>query len=475
MSARGGHVWGPDHSGAPWRQGGPGSGRTPQSGSMRGRGGIAHPFPNMPANVPAGPHGGGRQPYHSMQEAQTPPSASSDHHTRLYQRGRRPEEYAPQGGPWGQPAMQPEGPPRSPRREDEQRQRLARERSVKDRVLRELAEKHLKTAPEGMLCAAVPFMLLVEDAFWDYLDNYSPMENQEYALLPSYQTDLLKGFTKDILVTCAQLRMAKPDIKQLVPDVQIGGTDAARDEPNKHNAAARLHNQLCEWKRTVPTAGAVILTPDFEKVLLVRNALPGALWGFPKGKCERSNPNDPSLQFESAAATAIREVREQTGVDISDKLGQAEVVEHRITRRSQQRACVTLFVVVLPETEKQPQHQGERSRIDSVEWHSWARLLDAQSGRCEQGDLSVVVRYVPDVSRGIDRLREHFRGAPGLDWQRRRAQFQMDLIGRYPEAREALSAAAPAAADQDKDVEHRLRRKQELQQLILRRFGPAQP
>lgn len=71
-----------------------------------------------------------------------------------------------------------------------------------------------------------------------------------------------------------------------------------------------LFAKFQEYLHSVPVCGAIILNSDMTKVLLVQGYY-GKSWGFPKGKIN---------QDETPEACAIREVLEETGLDISNML-----------------------------------------------------------------------------------------------------------------------------------------------------------
>lgn len=74
----------------------------------------------------------------------------------------------------------------------------------------------------------------------------------------------------------------------------------------------RLNEVLDEWreyKLSVPTYGAIMLSEGNTHVLLVQSYWAKASWGFPKGKVN---------QEEEPLRCAIREVHEETGFDISN-------------------------------------------------------------------------------------------------------------------------------------------------------------
>lgn len=73
-----------------------------------------------------------------------------------------------------------------------------------------------------------------------------------------------------------------------------------------------------QYKLSVPTYGAIILSEDLKHVLLVQSYWAKSSWGFPKGKI---NENEEPLHC------AIREVYEETGYDIKKLIVPAEYIE----------------------------------------------------------------------------------------------------------------------------------------------------
>ena len=85
--------------------------------------------------------------------------------------------------------------------------------------------------------------------------------------------------------------------------------------------SGKVDEILSKWKvfkHAVPTNGAIILDETLRYVLLVQGFWAKASWGFPKGKV---------VEEESEAKCAIREVLEETGYDISDKLVDDQYLE----------------------------------------------------------------------------------------------------------------------------------------------------
>lgn len=94
--------------------------------------------------------------------------------------------------------------------------------------------------------------------------------------------------------------------------------------PNLKSESHKLNEILEEWKEyklSVPTYGAIILSENLSHVLLVQSYWAKSSWSFPKGKVnEEENP----------AHCAIREVLEETGFDISSYLNPEDYFESTI-------------------------------------------------------------------------------------------------------------------------------------------------
>lgn len=77
--------------------------------------------------------------------------------------------------------------------------------------------------------------------------------------------------------------------------------------------------------------GAIILDPSMEKCLLVRGYKKDSSWGFPRGKVSKN---------ESDTQCAIREVYEETGLDIATKLKEDQYIDLQLGDQS-----TRLFIV----------------------------------------------------------------------------------------------------------------------------------
>lgn len=113
--------------------------------------------------------------------------------------------------------------------------------------------------------------------------------------------------------------------------------------------------RFSQYKKKVPVCGAIVFNSDMSKVLMVRGWGSGASWSFPRGKIN---------QNESLVACAIREVREETGFDMTSFVLEDQYIGMR-TKDTQQE--VYLFTVPrVPETtEFLPQ---TRQEISDIKW-----------------------------------------------------------------------------------------------------------
>lgn len=91
--------------------------------------------------------------------------------------------------------------------------------------------------------------------------------------------------------------------------------------PFLRNHLANIDKILEDWKQyklSVPTYGAILLSEDLKHVLLVQSFWSKCSWGFPKGKV---NENEDPMHC------ATREVYEETGFDITKLIVPTEYIE----------------------------------------------------------------------------------------------------------------------------------------------------
>lgn len=114
-----------------------------------------------------------------------------------------------------------------------------------------------------------------------------------------------------------------------------------------------------EYKRSVPTYGAILLNEDMTQVLLVQSYWTKTSWGFPKGKVN---------QDEDPLNCAIREVYEEIGFDISGTIIKDDYIETVLNDQINR-----LYIVpgVSMKTKFSPQTRNE---IGSIEWFALDKL-----------------------------------------------------------------------------------------------------
>ncbi|KAI9000317.1 DCP2-domain-containing protein [Gaertneriomyces semiglobifer] len=193
-------------------------------------------------------------------------------------------------------------------------------------VLEDLQSRFIINVPPTELSSIPRICFQIEQAHWFYEDFI----REENPHLPTFS---LKNFCKQFFHT---------------PILSHWATD--------HESAFQ---HFMEYKVRVPVCGAIILNPTLSKVLLVRGWKANSGWGFPKGKINQDEPEAPC---------AIREVKEETGFDITSYLDENAFVERNIKgQRIRLYICVGVpeTTVFVPMTRKE---------IGDIRWHELASL-----------------------------------------------------------------------------------------------------
>ncbi|PIK33896.1 putative m7GpppN-mRNA hydrolase [Apostichopus japonicus] len=114
-----------------------------------------------------------------------------------------------------------------------------------------------------------------------------------------------------------------------------------------------IHAAWKEYKKNVPTYGAILIDDKMQYILMVQSFLSRTSWGFPKGKVNKD---------EKPHQCAIREVKEETGFDISQLLDANNFIELTINE-----GLSRLYVVpnVPMDTDFRPMTRGE---IKDIRW-----------------------------------------------------------------------------------------------------------
>uniref|UniRef100_A0A1S4H5T9 m7GpppN-mRNA hydrolase n=3 Tax=gambiae species complex TaxID=44542 RepID=A0A1S4H5T9_ANOGA len=138
-----------------------------------------------------------------------------------------------------------------------------------------------------------------------------PVEERENLIRICFQMELAHWFYLDFY--CAENKH-KCGIKQFAQQMFKHVPFLQPHWPN-------VDTVLEDWKQyklTVPTYGAILLSEDLKHVLLVQSFWAKSSWGFPKGKINEN---------EEPVNCAIREVYEETGYDIRKLIRPTEYIE----------------------------------------------------------------------------------------------------------------------------------------------------
>ena len=113
-------------------------------------------------------------------------------------------------------------------------------------------------------------------------------------------------------------------------------------------------------------AGLILLSSDLSSILLVHDAR-SSKWGFPKGHRENYDKSDLD--------TAIRECREETGIEPEDYIVHNEVF--KVSKGSQ--SYLFRYAVMKQEKHKVRILAGPAYEISDVQWIPIQHLLSAQN------------------------------------------------------------------------------------------------
>jgi len=161
-----------------------------------------------------------------------------------------------------------------------------RHHSIPLDILDDLGSRFIINLPEMLRTDLIRICFQMETAHWFYSDEY--VANEVKAA--SYKNNLRN---------CSMHEFAKHMFRH-IPFLR------------KHaNNVDEILENWRQYKITVPTYGAIILNEDLTQVLLVQSYWNKTSWGFPKGKVNEE---------EAPHLCAVREVLEETGYSIADKI-----------------------------------------------------------------------------------------------------------------------------------------------------------
>ena len=263
-------------------------------------------------------------------------------------------------------------------------------------VLDDLCMRFVLNCPEEELRSWERLLFQVEQAHWFYEDHVRPENTQ----LRSFS---LKDFVKTLFTTCSVLKPYKAQVADILA-------------------------QFNAYKSLVPVMGAIILDQEMEHCLLLRGVKNSATWGFPKGKVD---------QDEADIDCAVREVREETSLDISGMISEENSVELEV---GGQRRKMYFVAGVDRQTLFAPKMRGE---VGNYAWMPISELPTKYkaegAGVITEDDGKFkfwqVWMYVKPLKAWIKRQK-----------QKKKQKAKLVVLKRKPTA---ASKAPPAASEKD--------------------------
>lgn len=202
-------------------------------------------------------------------------------------------------------------------------------------LLDDLCSRFILHIPSEERDNAIRVCFQIELAHWFYLDFC--MQNS-----PGLPQCGIRDFAKAVFNHCPFLLPHGEDVQKVL-------------------------EQWKEYKMGVPTFGAIILDETLDNVLMVQGYLAKSGWGFPKGKVNED---------EAFHDCAVREVLEETGFDIRDRICKKTYIEQRI---SDQLARLYIIPGVPKDTKFNPK---TRKEIRNIEWFPVDKLP------CHRNDIT---------------------------------------------------------------------------------------
>jgi mRNA-decapping enzyme subunit 2 len=191
-------------------------------------------------------------------------------------------------------------------------------------IIQDLIIRFIICCPEEEHESFERLFFQIEEAHWFYMDEYRS-KNTKLPLLN------FKQFAELVFKNCPLLQQYKDSVQ-------------------------KYRTEWLQYKVSVPVCGAIVLNKKMNKALMVRGIGSSASWSFPRGKINRDEPT---------ISCAIREVKEETGLDISALIQETEYLEMTINEQS-----VKLFLVVMDvdESEISPLVTQTKGEIGAIEW-----------------------------------------------------------------------------------------------------------
>ncbi|VDM46747.1 unnamed protein product [Toxocara canis] len=227
--------------------------------------------------------------------------------------------------------------------------------SIPEDVLNDICFRFLINIPEEEKSNVIRICFQIELAHWFYIDFYCKGD---------------EGTPKQIFNHCDFLAEFSGQVDQVI-------------------------EKWREYKSSVPTYGAILLDSSLNYVLLVQGYYARNSWGFPKGKVNES---------EEPTDCAAREVSEEVGFDISEKIR-----DNRLIQKFINETMTRLYIITDVPTDF-PFAPKTRNEIGKIQWFSvWDLPTDRNNQKaCERiglmpNNFYTVMPFVNDLQAYIVR------------------------------------------------------------------------
>ncbi|KAK6643863.1 hypothetical protein RUM43_000126 [Polyplax serrata] len=273
---------------------------------------------------------------------------------------------------------------------------------IPSEILDDLSSRFIVNIPEEEKREPIRLCFQVELAYWFYLDFFCTED-------PNLKTCGMKEFTAQIFEHIPFLTPLLKNLDKIIDDWRM-------------------------YKSSVPTYGAIVLNEDLTKVLLVQSYFAKSSWGFPKGKVN---------ELEIPHNCAVREVFEETGLDISKMIDENDFIEANVNEQT-----IRLYVVsgVNENVKFQPRTRNE---IKNVEWFTITDLPSSKKDMTSRVKIGVGPNSFFMVLPFIKRIRNWIQDrkleskSTGKQWNGRRHRHKS--MGETPSNSSPLQLQSTSA------------------------------
>lgn len=180
--------------------------------------------------------------------------------------------------------------------------------------IEDAAVRYFMNVPAEDLFTRTRLMFVLEEAFWLYYDKIVMNKpTASYGSIFKYFLTIVSDYCPAV-VALSNNNLLRNNRGELLAQNKSGWTTE-----DIQNAVTEFK----EYKSTIPVRGCCILNKNLDKILLVEDASSKS-WSFPRGKIGKD---------EDDVKCAIRECKEETGLDLSDYIRPDKFMISTINRK----------------------------------------------------------------------------------------------------------------------------------------------